>query len=206
MVSKDGCRIDQPVLQFETASGGQDAPRCEMARSGGKGAAAQLPPRGKAVALPGQPVVQRLVYHGLRFFMGAVFLYSSYDKILHPQAFARALYNFQILPDAVVNLAALILSWLELLIGLCLVIGVWLPGAVVTVTGLLVVFIGALAFNLARGLDVNCGCFSSAPTEGPATIWTVGRDMGLLAVSIFLTMHVFRRDRSAGRPADTNRN
>ena len=195
MVSKDDCRIDQAVLQFETAAGGQGAALREMDCGGGK-----------AVAVPGQPALQRFVYHGLRLFMGAVFLYSSYDKILHPRAFAQALYNFQILPDAAVNLAALLLSWLEFLLGLCLVIGVWLPGAVVTVTGLLAIFIGALAFNLARGLDVNCGCFSSAPTEGPATIWTVVRDMGLLAVSIFLTMHVFRRDRSAGRQPEKDRN
>jgi hypothetical protein len=39
----------------------------------------------------------------LRLLLGAVFLYASYDKILHPQAFAQAVYNFQILPDGFIG-------------------------------------------------------------------------------------------------------
>lgn len=54
----------------------------------------------------------RAVYHAARLFMGGVFLYASFDKILHPAAFAEAVYNYQILPDAAVNLAALTLPWL----------------------------------------------------------------------------------------------
>ncbi|MFP4194277.1 MAG: MauE/DoxX family redox-associated membrane protein, partial [Desulfobacterales bacterium] len=46
-----------------------------------------------------------------RIFMGAVFLYASYDKILNPQAFAEAVYNYQILPDFAVNATALVLPW-----------------------------------------------------------------------------------------------
>jgi hypothetical protein len=120
-----------------------------------------------------------------------VFLYASYDKILNPEAFAQAIYNYQILPDAAVNLAALTLPWLELLLGLCLIAGVWLPGATALSTGLLAAFMGALIFNQMRGLDVQCGCFSTASTDGPAGLWTVARDAGFLAVSAYLTVRVF---------------
>jgi uncharacterized membrane protein YphA (DoxX/SURF4 family) len=130
------------------------------------------------------------VFHGLRLLLGAVFVVASYDKILHPQAFAQAIYNYQILPDGLVNLAALILPWLELLLGLCLVAGFWLPGATVLSTGLLAVFSGALVFNLIRGLDVHCGCFSTDSTDGPAGLWTVARDLGFLAVALVLTLRV----------------
>ncbi len=131
------------------------------------------------------------IYHALRLLLGAVFLYASYDKILRPQAFAKAVYNYQILPDAAVNLTALILPWLEFLLGLCLVAGVWLPGATATSTGLLTVFIGVLVFNQIRRLDIHCGCFSTESTDGPDGIWTVARDAAFLAVSIFLTVTVF---------------
>lgn len=58
--------------------------------------------------------------HELRLLLGAVFLLASFDKILHPQAFAQTVYNYQILTDGFVNLAAIMLPWLELLLGVCL--------------------------------------------------------------------------------------
>jgi len=131
------------------------------------------------------------VFIVLRLFLGAVFIYASYDKILHPQAFAQAVYNYRILPDALVNLTALILPWLELLLGLCLAAGFWLPGATMISTGLLMIFIGSLAFNRMRGLDISCGCFATQNIEGPADLWTMVRDLIFLAVSIYLTLVVF---------------
>ena len=131
-----------------------------------------------------------------RLIMAAIFIYASLDKIAHPAAFAKDVYNYQILPDALINLTALILPWLELFLGLCLVAGIWLPGAVITVNGLLIVFMASLIFNLARGLDVNCGCFSTggdAPTM--STGWYLLRDTLFLAVGIFLFYAVFFQPR-----------
>jgi uncharacterized membrane protein YphA (DoxX/SURF4 family) len=141
----------------------------------------------------------RWLYHIFRLLLGLVFVYASYDKILHPQAFALAVYNYQIMPDAAVNITALLLPWLELLLGLCLLFGLWLPGATVTSTGLLVVFLGALVFNQIRGLDIHCGCFSTEITEGPAGPWTVLRDLGFLAVSLYLLLYIFLLQRQSGR-------
>ena len=80
---------------------------------------------------------------------------------------------------------------LELMRGLCLVCGFWLPGATVTSTGLLTAFIGALAFNQSRGLNVHCGCFSTQSLDGPAGSWTVARNLSFLTVSAYLTVLVF---------------
>jgi len=127
-----------------------------------------------------------------RWFMAGIFIYASIDKIAHPAAFAKDVYNYQILPDALINLTALVLPWLELFLGLCLLAGVWMPGAVLSVNGLLMVFFSALVFNLVRGLDVNCGCFSTgsdAPTM--STTYYLLRDIGFLAVGAFLFYGVF---------------
>lgn len=137
--------------------------------------------------------------------LGAVFLLASYDKILHPQAFAQTVYNYQILPDGLVNLAAMILPWLELLLGVCLLGGVWLPGATAVSTALLALFIGALVYNQIRGLDIHCGCFSSESTDGPAGLWTVARDLGFLFSSVGLSVLVFFPRRRALQPVDFNR-
>ena len=128
-----------------------------------------------------------------RLLMAGIFIYASIDKIAHPAAFAKDVNNYQILPDALINLTALVLPWLELLLGLCLLAGIWLPGAVLTVNGLLLVFLAALVFNLARGLDVNCGCFGAGGL-GPSmsTGGYLLRDMAFLALGGFLFFSVFR--------------
>ena len=47
-----------------------------------------------------------------RVILGAVFIYASIDKIRNPEAFAKAVYNYQILPDSLINLTAIALPWL----------------------------------------------------------------------------------------------
>lgn len=127
-----------------------------------------------------------------RLVMAGIFIYASIDKIAHPAAFAKDVYNYRILPDALINLTALVLPWLELFLGLCLLAGIWLPGAVLTVNGLLGVFLAALVFNLARGLDVNCGCFSTGSDTPAMSIgWYLLRDVGFFAVGAFLFYTVF---------------
>jgi uncharacterized membrane protein YphA (DoxX/SURF4 family) len=125
-----------------------------------------------------------------RILMGAIFLYASYDKILNPQAFAEAVYNYQILPDFAINAFALALPWIELIAGLCLITGIWLPGAALIGALLMCVFTAALVFNQIRGLDVYCGCFSTQATHGPAGMWTVIRDLCFLALSVYLLFRI----------------
>jgi uncharacterized membrane protein YphA (DoxX/SURF4 family) len=134
----------------------------------------------------------RLALIAARLAMAGIFIYASIDKIAHPAAFAKDVFNYQILPDAMINLTALVLPWLELILGLCLLIGVWMPGAVLAVNGLLLVFFAALVFNMARGLDVNCGCFSTG-SDAPimSTTYYLLRDIGFLAVGAFLFYGTF---------------
>jgi uncharacterized membrane protein YphA (DoxX/SURF4 family) len=131
-----------------------------------------------------------------RLILAGIFIYASLDKIAHPAAFANDVYNYQILPDALINLTALMLPWLELFLGLCLLTGIWLPGAVLTVNGLLIVFLAALIFNLGRGLDVNCGCFSTgSDTPAMSTGWYLLRDVVFSAMGAFLFYAMFVRRR-----------
>ena len=132
----------------------------------------------------------RYFYHGARLVLGVIFIYASYDKILHPKAFAEIIYNYQILPDGLINITALLLPWLEMLMGVFLIVGFWMSGTVMWCNTLLVVYIGALWFNLARGLDVNCGCFST--TKGSSiSIETILWDVAFLTLSIYLFFVVF---------------
>jgi len=140
----------------------------------------------------------RVFYHGVRLILGVIFIYASYDKILHPKAFAEVVYNYQILPDGLINVTAIVLPWLEMLMGIFLIMGFWMPGTVIWCNTLLVVYIGALCFNLARGLDVNCGCFST--TKGSTiSIETILWDVAFLALSVYLLFFVFFKRTSGNK-------
>jgi len=123
-----------------------------------------------------------------RVFLGGIFVYASHDKIIHPVPFAEIVYNYQILPPLLVNPASLFLPWLELLVGLSLILGIWLPGAVLICNGLLLVFFTTLLFNMARGLDIDCGCFTTSigPSSGGHMVWYLFRDGFFLFVGLFL--------------------
>jgi len=125
---------------------------------------------------------------GARFFLGFIFVYASIDKILHPAAFAETIHNYQILPDLLINVAAVVLPWLEFLIGSLMILGLWMSGAVFTCNGLLVVFFATLVFNLARGLDIDCGCFTAStdPSSGGHMLWYLFRDGFFLLVGFYL--------------------
>ena len=72
------------------------------------------------------------------------------------------IWNYRILPRYLVNPLAIVLPWLELLAGLALLSGLFRKGAALLVGAMLVVFILALSTDLARGIAVDCGCFSTA--------------------------------------------
>lgn len=135
--------------------------------------------------------VHRFFYIGARVVLGAVFVYASFDKILHPAVFAEGVYYYQILPDSLINLTAVILPWLELLLGIMLITGFWIPGASALSTLLLTIFMGAIVFNLARGLDISCGCFSTSASEGSMSVLTILRDTVFLLLAVYLLFATF---------------
>lgn len=126
-----------------------------------------------------------------RLILGGIFIYACFDKILHTVAFSKAVYNYQILPDVFINLTAIVLPWLELVLGVILIIGIWMPGAVVISNILLMTFLGASLFNLARGLDISCGCFSISAMESSTNIWTALRDVSFLALAAYLLFIIY---------------
>lgn len=121
----------------------------------------------------------------LRFVVGAVFIYASLDKIQHPSAFARAISYYHLAPNDVINLFALILPWVELVAGVALIAGVAARGSALLIGAMLVVFVIALGWALAKGIDISCGCFSTSPEEGhKVDTGLIVRDVLMLAAMI----------------------
>jgi len=129
-----------------------------------------------------------------RLILGAVFIYASIDKIQNPADFAKAINNYHVLPFGLENLMALVLPWLELFVGICLIIGVMVDGATILVVLMNIMFIFAISQALARGISIDCGCFSVSSESGGSTIGiqTIIRDIGYLILS-YVVYH--RKDR-----------
>ena len=94
-----------------------------------------------------------------RFILGIVFIYASIDKIIDPSQFSSAIDNYHISPYYLNNIAALIIPWLELVIGIFLILGIFLNGSSFIAMILLIFFIFIISQALARGINIDCGCF-----------------------------------------------
>lgn len=138
----------------------------------------------------------------LRMVFGLVFVAASVSKLVHPAEFATVIVNYQILPDVLVNPAALVLPWVELVCGLALATNCLARGAAFVLNLLLLVFLGALWFNVSRGLDISCGCFTVRPTAQSGMMESAVRDTALFAVGLVVLWRAFadaaRAEASAG--------
>ncbi len=122
-----------------------------------------------------------------RLLIGGLFIYASFHKVIDPGDFAQSVRNYLILPPQWTNIVAITLPWIELLVGVFLIIGFQTKPSALIVSGLMCVFIVALSNAYYTGLDINCGCFSSSGSaEGKITILTVLRDSVLLPVALFV--------------------
>ena len=126
-----------------------------------------------------------------RIILGIVFIYASYEKILNPEGFSDNIHNFHITPAAVENLAALIIPWLELIVGVFLIFGVFLEGSTSITIGLYIFFIIILSQAVFRGIDVHCGCFKTEADAGVTDlrfelIKRIIEDFVLLGMAVFI--------------------
>ena len=118
--------------------------------------------------------------------LGIFFVVAALPKIADPPSFAHMVYNYRIVPGALINLMALIMPWIELLCGLALILGIWTGTARTIIAALLVTFIVAISINLARHNAIDCGCFdvsaaNKTPEERLADMqFVVIRDLGML--------------------------
>jgi uncharacterized membrane protein YphA (DoxX/SURF4 family) len=97
----------------------------------------------------------------LRVMLGGIFLWRGLSKLRQPYDFLSAVYNYELVEAQVGLWLARVIPWLELAIGLCLVLRVWEKGAWVWASMLLAFFMLAQVSALHRGLLIPCGCSSN---------------------------------------------
>ena len=128
-----------------------------------------------------------------RLVLAAVFLIAGAGKVGDLAASGRAVNAYQLMPFGVAKAVGAGLPFVEIVLGLLLLAGL-ATRAVAALTGaLLAVYIFGIASVWARGLSIDCGCFSKggqlAPGEHPSYLWDLTRDVLLLAVAVFLVAY-----------------
>lgn len=137
-----------------------------------------------------------------RLILGGVFAYAGVSKILDPGGLAASIRSYGLgLPEWFVSISAHGLPYLEVLLGLYLIIGLFTRASAWATNLLMVVFIAALAQGALRGLQVDCGCFGSVAgsaggstsntSAGSGGIWgslwlAFVRDLGLLGLGLWI--------------------
>lgn len=134
-----------------------------------------------------------VIKHGIaiiRIALGAVFLYAGALKAADTNAFAGSIAAYRLLPYFGNYLAASILPWLEIICGVLLVTG-WKARTAAIFTILLnLLFIAAMASALARGLEIDCGCFRQGAKDPP--LLAIGRDLLFIAMAALFEWHAAR--------------
>jgi len=129
----------------------------------------------------------------LRVFLGLVFVWASWGKILDPAGFAIIIQNYRILPAWAVNPTALVLPWIEILSGLSLLTGWFMRGSLLIINFLLLVFAVAFIINIQKGIDINCGCFSLTPETAKGMYCYLLRDLLLLCAGLWVFFFEIKR-------------
>ena len=126
----------------------------------------------------GSPLLIRLC----RIGVGLVMIAAALGKIGDPGAFASQIHHFRMIPVAGENLLAITLPWVELLVGLAMVLGPRARSGAWLSLAMMVVFTVAVGQAMARGLDIECGCFGTADAQHVGTVKLL-ENLGLTAAA-----------------------
>jgi uncharacterized membrane protein YphA (DoxX/SURF4 family) len=126
----------------------------------------------------------------VRLGLAAVWLAAGASKAGDLAASGRAVNAYDVMPFAVAKVVGAALPFVELALGVLLLVGLATRVMAAVSALLLVVFIAGIASAWARGLSIDCGCFGSggelaagqSPTYGPEIL----RDLGFLVLAAFL--------------------
>ena len=137
-----------------------------------------------------QPVITLLA----RLILGGVLLAAGGLKVFKPTDSANAVAAYKLMPTEIAHLIGYALPWLEVAIGLLLIVGFMVRPAAVFSGLIMIVFIGAIASVWARGMLIDCGCFGGGGEIDPSLASEVRmnyfieimRDLGLALAALYL--------------------
>lgn len=121
----------------------------------------------------------------VRVFLGGMLVFSGYFKALDFESFGKVIALYDILPVLSIAYMAIIIPVLEVLVGICLIVGLKIRAASLISMILMTVFAIAIGVNVVRGKNFECGCFElkrlGMGFNETISVWLVIRDIIFLA-------------------------
>ncbi len=101
-----------------------------------------------------------------RVGFGILFIISAGQKLIEPyQNFLYVVQSYSILPPVLEDLTARMMPWMELFLGVFLVLGLWLKQSLQGSLALVFIFLCVVGQALWRQLPIGeCGCFGELIT------------------------------------------
>ena len=127
-----------------------------------------------------------------RLILGAVLLVAGALKVPNLPKSAMAVRAYEMLPIPIANFLGYTLPWIEIGLGLLLIVGVTVKISAALGALTMLAFIIAIAQAWARGLSIDCGCFGGGGTIDPEDtkyLSEIIRDIGLMGLGIFLYLY-----------------
>jgi Methylamine utilisation protein MauE len=120
-----------------------------------------------------------------RYFLGWLFVATAVGKLLDNRGFAQVINTYQLgIPDSLLLGTALVVSLLELLIGINILRGRALTKNVLATLGFHLGYASLAFITLLRGIPLsNCGCFGVFLAR-PLKWTTVVEDLALASISL----------------------
>jgi hypothetical protein len=124
--------------------------------------------------------------------LGGLLLLAGVPKLRDHEGGLVAVQGYRLLPETGERVVATVLPYVEILLGVLLVVGLGAPFVPAAATILFLVFFAALSINLLRGRrELDCGCFTFGGGEGrPHRIswFHAGRALVLAALAAALLL------------------
>jgi uncharacterized membrane protein YphA (DoxX/SURF4 family) len=122
-----------------------------------------------------------------RLGLAAVWLAAGGLKVGDLAASGRAVNAYQLFPYEVAKVIGAAQPFLEIALGLLLLAGLAVRLSAGISAALLLIFIAGIVSAWARGLQIDCGCFSAGGELGagqsPQYAWEIARDVGFLMLA-----------------------
>jgi len=127
-----------------------------------------------------------------RLISSAALLVAGGLKVSDPCGSATSVRAYQMLPIDLANFLGFVLPFIEVGIGLLLIVGIWVRLSAIAGGALMVMFIIAIGQAWARGISLDCGCFGKGGLleTDELPVWTyateIARDIALAGVAGYL--------------------
>ncbi len=128
----------------------------------------------------------------IRSILGGLFAYAGLLKITNIKGFAKTLSLYNLVPEQLLVIVAIMLPLIEIIAGIGLIFDVRFTLSIIT--GMLIMFIVVLWYGILNNLEIDCGCFSNEELASHDSLrQAFYRDLVMLIGAVYIYLYRLKR-------------